>query len=124
MKNVTTFALTAALATGLASAAFAGTVTETSNTWKPGFSLVDGGSYERTVHVDRDTSYNATLKNVVVTEQSDTAKVGFTAVGGNRYERSYVVKNQNVESKAELSDSRSTWAPGYFLDESGSFVKL
>ena len=124
MKNVTTFALTAALVTGVASASFAGTLTETSSTWKPGFSLVDGGSYERTVHVERDNSYNATLRNVVVTEGRDTAKAGFEAVDGNRFERSYIVKNENVPANAEISHSRSTWAPGYVLDEAGSYIKL
>lgn len=124
MKNVTTFALTAALVTGLASAAFAGSVTETSSTWKPGFYADDNGLYERTVHVDQDTGYNATLKKYVATEVSHTVKAGFEAVDANRYERSYIVKNDNVTDKVEIINSRSTWAPGYFLDDNGGYTKL
>ena len=124
MKNVTTFAFTAALVTGLASAAFAGSVTETSSTWKPGFYADDNGLYERTVHVDQDTGYNAGLDKVQLVERSYVAKEGFEPVGGNWYERSYIVKNQNASASAEVSANRTTWAPGFFLDDNGSYIKL
>ncbi len=58
-KNLT---LSAAIvgAFALSTSAFAGSVTEYSDSWKPGFSYQDGANhYERVIHVDRDTGYKS-----------------------------------------------------------------
>ena len=68
MKKIATFAFAAAFATVASVSAFAGSITETSSTWKVGYSLDDSGAerYTRTVQVNRDTGYNSTLNKVIL----------------------------------------------------------
>ena len=59
MKRTSLFALAIAVATGLSFTAQAGTITEYSNTWKPGFTYDDGtNQYTRMKYVQEDTGVN------------------------------------------------------------------
>jgi hypothetical protein len=126
MKKIATFAFAAALATVVSVNAFAGTFTETSDTWKPGFSLDDSGAgrYTRTVHVDADTGYNSTLQKVIETQVSSVPQEGFEAVGGNRFERQVIIVNKGVSSPINMSDTRNTWQPGYYNDDNGLYARF
>jgi len=127
MKNVTTFALTAALIAGVSASAFAGTITETSATWKAGFSLDDSThTYSRTVNVDHDTSYKSGSARVVKSTISST-KVPGSFLTENGYELVQVVfdPSQIATASNDQNDAQPAvldhWQAGYSLDDDGRY---
>jgi len=127
MKTLSTLALATALVGSFALTAQAGTVTEYSNTWKPGYSLDDSGAerYSRTTYVEADTGYNSGAATVVKTETSVTPKAGFYLDDAtHNYVRQITIPNpQGVENKPTVHSS-NTWAPGLYADDNGTYSKL
>ncbi|WP_417820219.1 hypothetical protein [Terasakiella sp.] len=123
----TSFAFGVAL---IAGAAQAGTITEYSQTWKPGFYNTDSGpaAYERTVHVDYDTSYKTGSARITRTIQLNSYQEG-AELTENGYE--LVVTEfdpSQVETAAGQMDDRPLISniakPNYFLDDSDNKYHL
>jgi len=124
MKTLSLLALAAVVATGFTFSAQAGSVTEISDTWKPGFSLDDNGEYSRTRYVDFETGYNPGSKTVVKTEISNTRKQGFSLDDTGEYARQVSVVNPLGALEHSSTEVINTWTKGYFLDDNGSYSKI
>ncbi len=127
MKTLSTVALAAALLGTLAVTAEAGTVTEYSSTWKPGYTADDSGAYKysRSTYVDDNTGYNSGSATILQTETSLTPKAGFFFDDAtHNYVRQIAVPNPQGEIKGATAHSTNLWAPGYFADDNGTFSKL
>lgn len=127
MTHVKTLALTAALVAGTAASALAGTITETSRTWQPGFYADDAPiGYTRTVEVDYDTGYKAGSARVVKTVTSNLPFDG-AAVDENGYEKVVVDFDPSQVATASAGEQTakpavvSIWQPGYAADDNGSY---
>ena len=124
MKTLSLLALAAVVATGFTFSAHAGSVTEISDTWKPGFYLDDNDGYSRTRYVDYETGYNPGAKTVVETEVSNTRKPGFSLDDTGEYVRQISVVNPLGALEHSSIEVIDTWTKGYFLDDDGSFSKI
>lgn len=125
MKTLSILALAAALVGTFAISAQAGVITEYSNTWKPGYSLDDSGTtqYSRSVYTSIDTGYNPGSKTVITTETSATAKAGFY-LDETGYVRQINVPNPQGTLDRPIEQTQNTWAPGFFLDDNGTYTKM
>jgi len=127
MLNISKKSLATALVVGsiaLTGSAFAGSVTESSNTWKAGFSADDGPyQYTRTIHVDADTGYKSGSAYVVRTTNSDFYVAGST-LDENGYEVTVVdFDPSQLETASDgqgdmRPESLGHAAPNYYLDDS------
>lgn len=127
MTQFKTLALTAALVAGTAASALAGTVTETSSTWQPGFYADDApNGYTRSVEVDYDTGYKAGGASVVKTLTSNLPFDGASA-DENGYEKVVVTFDPSQVATASASTDAAkpaishTWKPGYSADDNGNY---
>lgn len=130
MTQFKTLALTAALVAGTAASALAGTITETSSTWKPGFYADDSAQgYTRTVEVDYDTGYKAGSAYVVKTLTSSLPFEGAYA-DENGYEKVVVEFDPSQVATAAAGEDASkpafvkTWQPGYSADDNGYYYLI
>ncbi len=120
MKRSSLFALALLATTAISFGAQAGSVTEYSNTWKPGFSHDDGPyQYTRTKTVQEDTGYYPDSKMMTVTKTSSTPQPGYTPDDNGTYFKVVQVPNPkhgtNMVQKAP--HEQSEWAADHSYDD-------
>jgi len=104
--------------------AFAGSLTQTSNTWMPGYEFKeDAKHFERTIHVDQDTGYKSGSAYIIKTTISRQAFDGARA-DENGFERVEVIFDPSQVATASdgndnmMPKTLNHAAPNYFLDDS------
>jgi hypothetical protein len=120
MKRSSLFAVAIAVTSAISFSAQAGSITEYSDTWKPGFSFDDSThNYTRMKHVEKDTGYNPGSKLITITEVSQSWKPGFQADDNGSFFRVVQVPNSkyNPTFAKKAPHEQSVWAPNHDYDD-------
>jgi len=104
MKRSFLLAAAVAIASAISFSAQAGSITEYSNTWKPGFFYdEDSRKYTKITYVEKDTGYNPGGRYLTKTEVSQFYKPGYQRDDNGNFFR--VVQVLDPKFKPELAQS-------------------
>jgi len=100
MKRSSLFAVAIAISSAITFGAQAGSVTQTSDTWKPGFTYDDGTkNYLRMTYVHDDTGYYPDSKMMTITKTSSSLKSGYEIDDNGTYFKVVQVPNPKYGTK-------------------------